>query len=289
MSVIEHDGHTGKPTTGHEWDGIKELDTPNSKIVNWFYAITFAWCVVYWILMPAWPLISSYTPGILGFHQRQVVEQSLVNAAADRAAWQDGFEQLDLGDIAADPELRAIALQAGRVAFGNHCAMCHGTDAAGRDGFPDLTDRAWLRGGSLDAIHETLRVGINSTHEETRFAEMLAFGRDGILERQEILDVVTFVQSLSQEIEGQPDEIERGRAIFEENCASCHGEEGLGGSEIGAPNLTDSSWIYGGDREAIYSSVYSGRRGWMPHWSERLDSVTVKKLTIYVHSLGGGE
>ena len=168
--------------------------------------------------------------------------------------------------------------------FGDNCAGCHGSDAGGGPGFPSLTDDAWLWGGDADTIMETLRVGINSTHPDTRYAQMLAFGRDGILPREDIRIVVDYVQSLSG-TEAPTERLAAGREIFAANCAGCHGEDARGMRELGAPNLTDDFWIYGGDDETMFETVWNGRQGWMPAWENRLTVADRKILTIYLQDL----
>lgn len=285
MSVGERDPHTGIHTTGHEWAGIKELDTPIPRAVFFFYALAFVVALGMWILLPTWPLVSTYTPGVLGFSQRDFVEGQLAEAADQRAGWVDQIAQLDLSTNAIDPEARAIATGTGATLFSDNCAACHGQDATGGPGFPDLTDGAWLWGGTVEDIHETLRVGINSQHDETRFGEMPAFGRDQLLERADVLTLVDYVQHLAGLQEMEAEDVVSAQALFVENCASCHGEEAKGDTTLGAPNLTDNSWIYGGDRESIYRTVFGGRRGHMPHWSGRLSPEQLRTLAIYVQGL----
>ncbi|MEM7224499.1 MAG: cytochrome-c oxidase, cbb3-type subunit III [Pseudomonadota bacterium] len=287
MSVGERDPHTGLYTTGHEWAGIKELDTPIPKAVKFFYALTFAVALLMWILLPTWPLWSTYTKGLLGFSQRDFVAEQLAVAAAERQDWSDRILALDLSEPASDPEARAIALRTGATLFADNCAACHGHDAMGGPGFPDLTDGAWLWGGSAEDIHETLRVGINSDHDETRFGQMPAFGRDQILERADILALIATLQHLAGQKEADAETLAAGQALFADNCASCHGEEAMGDASLGAPNLTDGFWIYGGDRDSLYRTLYDGRQGHMPHWGDRLSPLQLKTLALYVESLGG--
>ncbi len=285
MSLGERDPHTGIHTTGHEWSGIKELDTPIPRVVKLCYALTFAIALLLWILLPTWPLVTSYTPGLLGFSQRDFLQDQLTAAAGQRAGWTDRIAALDLNDGDDDPEARAIAISTGATLFSDNCAACHGQDATGGPGFPNLTDGAWLWGGSAEEIHETLRVGINAPHDETRFGQMPAFGRDQILERADILTLVTYVRHLAGLQEAEPDALEAGAALFAENCASCHGEDAIGDATLGAPNLTDRFWLYGGDRETLYGTLMGGRQGHMPHWSDRLSPVQLRILALYVQSL----
>jgi len=276
-------------TTGHEWNGIKELNTRVPRAVYFFLAVTATFAVVYWILMPAWPLGTTYTKGLLGIDQKKTVTEDLERAAVDRAVWAERIEAGDPAEILADPVLMRTVRETGATLFGDNCAVCHGMQGQGGKGYPALTDRAWLWGGEAEDIAETLRVGINASHEETRTSQMMAFGRDQLLDRATILNVVAYVQSLSdpQVASGaQADAVTAGRATFAENCASCHGEDGTGSTEIGAPNLTDGFWIYGGDRQSIFDTVFNGRQGHMPSWEARLSALDRKILTLYVLDLG---
>lgn len=287
MAVGERDPHTGLYTTGHEWDGIKELNTPIPRIVKLCYAITFSVAVLLWVLYPAWPLVTDYTKGVLKTSQQQVLQGQLDAGVEQRARWSDRIAGADLASLAADPEIGAIVARAGKTLFDDNCAVCHGSAARGGPGFPNLTDGTWLWGGSPEEIHETLRVGINSTHDETRASQMLAFGQDQVLVRAEIRQVIAYVRGLSGLEAPDPASAEAGAALFVEHCASCHGEAAKGDKTQGAPDLTDDSWIYGGDRETVYTTVFHGRQGHMPHWGERLGPVQLKLLALYVHGLGG--
>lgn len=278
MSVKDRDPVTGHKVTGHEWNGIKELNTPVPKIVWLAIAATVIWSLIIWVLMPAWPAINTHTKGLLGVDQRDQVAASVQAANDARADWVSQIEAAEPAEILADPGLLAITRDVGHQLFGDNCAACHGQDAGGGPGFPSLTDNAWLWGGQADVIQETLRVGINSAHPDTRVAQMLAFGRDGILSRHDVHAVTAHVISLSGQ--GKPDA--HGSAIFAENCVACHQEDGAGSTELGAPDLTDDFWIYGGDRKAIFKTVYDGRNGVMPTWEDRLTLAEQKILTSYI-------
>ncbi|MFQ5467698.1 MAG: cytochrome-c oxidase, cbb3-type subunit III [Kiloniellaceae bacterium] len=264
----EIDEITGTETTGHEWDGIKELNTPLPRWWLWTFYASIIWAVVYWIAMPAWPLVSSHTRGVLGYASRAQVDQRVAAARAAQSALVARIDTASLGEIRKEPALLAFAMAGGRSAFAVNCSQCHGRGAAGSPGFANLNDDAWLWGGTLDAIHQTIRYGIRSDNEETRVGNMPAFVRDEVLTRDQAGDVAEYVLSLS------------GRA--EDPAAAGRGD-------VGAPNLSDSIWLYGGDKATIVETVSNGRGGMMPAWTGRLDSTTVKQLAIYVHSLGGGE
>ncbi len=264
---LERDPHSGYLMTGHEWNGIKELNTPVPRPVYFFLIVTALFSIGYWILMPAWPVGTNYTKGVLGVDQRTDVAASLQLAALDRAAWQATIDKAPFVDIQGDPRLMAVVRQTGRTLFGDNCAACHGRTAQGGDGFPNLTTDAWLWGGTPEAIFETIRVGINSTHPETRTSQMPAFGRDQLLKRDDIMAVAAYVHSLTAKAASAPtDKITAGKGVFEANCIACHGEKATGNPEVGAPNLTDAFWIHGGSEDAIYATIWGGRQGHMPTW-----------------------
>lgn len=288
MAVAERDPVSGHRTTGHEWNGIKELDTPVPRGVLMFLIVTHVFAVLWWFLMPTWPIGTTYTKGILGIDQRRTVEAQLVESAAGRASWTQRIETLDLEEIRADEQLMSIVRTTGHQLFGDNCAACHGADGRGRANYPDLTDDDWLWGGSVEAIAETMRVGINTEHPETRVGQMPSFGRDGILDRDQVILASTYVHSLGNPGYSTPatiGRIEAGREVFLANCAACHGEDARGQQELGAPNLTDAYWIYGGDLESIVTTVHGGRRGHMPTWDERLTAAEIRILALYVHAL----
>jgi cytochrome c oxidase cbb3-type subunit 3 len=291
MAIEERDPHTGYLTTGHEWNGIKELNTPVPRPVYFFLAVTVIFAVVYWVLMPAWPIGVTYTKGLLGVDQRVTVGESLKLAALERSTWTKRIEVGDFKTIAADPRLMQIVRETGRAVFGDNCAACHGRDARGNTGFPNLTTTSWLWGGSPEAIAETIRVGINSAHPDSRMSQMPAFGRDGMLPRAEIEKVVAYVRSLSDpEARRENAELAKaGETVFQANCAACHGERATGNPETGTPNLTDKFWIYGGDAASVYSTVWGGRQGHMPAWETRLPLVDRKVLALYLFDLRKAE
>lgn len=286
MSVKKRDPLTGHQTTGHEWDGITELNTRVPRAVWFFIAVTGIWSFILWILLPTWPLVTTYTKGLLGVDQRDEVETAVLAANEDRADWAAQIDSLTPDQILADADLSQRVGKTGHQLFGDNCAGCHGTNAQGGPGFPSLTDDAWLWGGDFDNVMETIRVGINSNHPETRFAQMMAFGRDGVLSRDDVRVVADYVQSLSGADTGASAErLTHGAQIFAENCASCHGETGTGDITVGAPKLTDDFWIYGGSDEALFRTINGGRQGWMPGWEARLTQTERKILAIYLQQL----
>lgn len=287
MATERHDPVTGRNTTGHEWNGIEELETPIPRTVYFFLAAAFLFSLVYWVLMPAWPLGWTYTRGLLGIDQRDVVMRRVENAAAARTTWTERIAGEDFATIAADPELMGHVEETGRTLFTDNCSVCHGAAGTGGPGFPNLTTGSWLWGGDPETISETIRVGINSTHDQTRYSEMMGFGQMGVLQREQVREAAAYVRSLSGQVLSEADDtrVKAGAQVFAENCASCHGEDASGMIEMGAPDLTDQSWIYGGDAQSVFTTIYSGRQGHMPSWQDRLSPVDIRILTLYVGTL----
>lgn len=287
----EIDPHSGVETTGHEWDGIKELNNPLPRWWRFIFWGSFVVAVVYWVLMPAWPALPGMqgnTTGIWNQSDRATVQDTLTAAKAERTALGKRLMSLSAADVLSDHELSQLALSLGESTFGDNCATCHGAGGRGAKGFPRLADDVWLWGGSLADIELTIRHGIRSNDPQTRTKEMPAFGRDQFLTEPQINDLVEFVTNVSG---GKADAaaVERARPLFEANCVSCHGPDAHGDRSIGAPNLTDKDWLYGGDRETLHRTIYGPRNGMMPAWGPRFDDATIRALAIYVHSLGGGE
>ncbi len=283
------DAITGTETTGHVWDGIRELNTPLPRWWLWLFYITIVWSIAYWIVYPAWPLVSSYTVGYFNWHSRQAVIEDLAALKAGRAAMTDRVAQTPLDGILADPALLDFARAHGRAAFADNCAPCHGAGGGGVKGYPNLNDDDWLWGGKLEDIVQTIRHGIRAADDDTRQGVMPAFGRDKIMERGDIAVVADYVRSLARLPVPANTDLAKGQKLFAENCASCHGDEGKGNRELGAPNLTDQIWLYGSSRDTIIEGLMNGRGAVMPAWGQRLDDTTIKALTVYVHTLGGGE
>lgn len=285
----EIDRVSGHATTGHEWDGIKELNTPLPRWWVWTFYVTIIWAIGYWVVYPAWPLVTSHTTGLFHYSTRASVADELANLETLRGEKMKVLAVASLADIEKDPALLSLARARGKTVFGDNCAPCHGTGAAGAKGYPNLNDDDWLWGGSLDQIAQTIQFGARSGHAKTHESQMLAFGRDGVLKKDEIVTVANFVRSLSGLSTAPGYDPAAGKKIFAENCVSCHGNDGKGNQELGAPNLTDQIWLYGSDEATIVETINNGRSGVMPAWIGRLDPVTIKALTVYVHSLGGGK
>ncbi len=280
----EKDEFSGIETTGHEWDGIRELNNPLPRWWVWVWAISIVWAIAYWVVMPAWPGLTGHTSGVIGYSQRAIVAQRIEEAKTARGPIAAKVAETPLAQIERDPELLTFALAAGASAFAVNCIQCHGSGGIGAKGFPALVDDAWIWGGTLDEIEQTLKVGIRADHPDTRNNQMPAFLTDELLSEAEIRDVARFVQSLSDGANPRGN----GATLFADNCAVCHGDGGEGNAELGAPRLSDSIWLYGGDLASIIETISRSRAGVMPAWEDRLDKATLRSLTVYVHALGGG-
>jgi cytochrome c oxidase cbb3-type subunit 3 len=280
---------SGTSTTGHEWDGIKELNTPLPRWwIMTFYAC-IVWAIGYWVVYPAWPMISGYTAGLFHYSSRADVAVELANLEKLRGDKMAVLGTAPLAEIEKDPALLALARARGKAAFGDNCAPCHGSGATGSKGFPNLNDDDWLWGGTLDQIMQTIEFGARSGHPKAHEGAMLAFGKEGVLKPDEIVKVANYVRSLSGLPTAAGFDRAAGQKIFADNCVACHGADGKGNQELGSKNLTDNIWLYGSDEATIIETITNGRGGVMPAWTARLDAPTIKALTVYVHSLGGGQ
>lgn len=283
---IEKDSLTGTDTTGHEWDGLKELNTPLPKWWLWTFYATIAFSAAWVVIYPSFP----GWRGTSGWIAREAVVAEVEEAGARNAPMMARLREATPAAIAADPELRAFAVAGGRVAFTNNCAGCHGAGGQGAaGGFPALVDDDWIWGGSLEAIQHTIRHGIRSNEsDEQRQSQMPRFGADGLLTPAQVNDVAEHVLSLTGRATDEA-AAGRGAEIFAEQCASCHGERGEGNRDLGAPRLSDQVWLYGGGKAQIMAMIHNPRAGVMPAWQGRLDPAVINMLTVFVHSLGGGE
>ncbi|MGJ3261551.1 MAG: cytochrome-c oxidase, cbb3-type subunit III [Rhodospirillales bacterium] len=280
---------SGIETTGHEWDGIRELDNPLPRWWLWIFYATVIWSIGYYIAYPAIPLVSDYTKGVLGYSSRAEVKKDVAAAKEAQSEYITAISQASLEEIRTQPELLEFALAGGKSAFNVNCSQCHGSGAQGAPGYPNLNDDEWIWGGTLEAIHTTITHGARNTQsDDARVSQMPAFVKDGIFTREQADQVAEYVLSLSGNATDQAAANE-GRQLFEDNCVACHGEGGVGMAELGAPPLNNDIWLYGGDKATIVESISNSRAGVMPAWGKILDDETVKQLTIYVHSLGGGQ
>ena len=286
----EIDTATGISTTGHEWDGIRELNTPLPRWWLWTWYACIAWAFVYWIAYPAWPLVNGATSGVLGWHSRTVIEQDIADLQSMRGPMTAKLAGASLADIEKTPELLSFARAEGAAVFANDCAACHGAGAQGSKGYPNLNADRWLWGGKLDDIAQTITHGARwSADPKTHDSMMPAFGRDAILKPDEMQAVANFVRGLSGLPLDAGADIEKGKTLFADNCSPCHGVEGKGNQEFGAPDLTTKVWLYGSDKKAILERIANGGGGTMPAWEGKLDPTAIKAVAVYVHTLGGGK
>ena len=278
-------------TTGHSWDGIEEMNNPLPRWWVWTFYATIVWGIGYAVAYPAWPLINGATPGLLGASTRADVAADIKMFDNANAPIKAKLVAADLTAIAADPELGQFATSAGAAIFRGWCAQCHGSGAAGvqASGYPNLLDDDWIWGGDIEAIHATISHGIrNTTDPDARYSQMPRFGADELLEKEPIGQVVEYVLQISGQ-EHDASLAAAGAGVYAENCAACHAEAGTGDRAQGAPNLTDAIWLYGGSRGSIAYSVVNARFGVMPAWASRLSEDEIRAVSVYVHSLGGGE
>lgn len=285
MAVKDRDPVSGYLTTGHDWNGIKELNTRVPRIVWAFIAVTHLYALIAWVLLPTWPLGQTYTKGLLGLDQRSEVATDIAQASAARADWITALTTQSFDDIRANPALMARAMATAAPLFGQNCQACHGKGGIGGHGFPRLNDHIWLWGGTAEEIATTVRVGINSADPDTHVAQMPAFGRDAILSRPDITTLTDYVQTLSGGVVAG--DTSPGAILFQDNCASCHGADAKGVEGTGAQNLTDADWLYGGDAATIHATLMNGRQGHMPSWSGRLSTAQIRMLALYVEGLSG--
>jgi cytochrome c oxidase cbb3-type subunit 3 len=282
----EHDDVTGTATTGHDWDGIKELDTPLPRWWLWTLYATIVWGIGYVIAYPAWPMISTTTQGLLGYSSRAELHTAVAEHADAQKIYTDRIAAIEMDELAGDEDLAQFARAGGAAIFRTYCSQCHGSGATGAKGYPNLQDDDWLWGGTAEDIRQSIAHGIRfDADDDTRLSDMPAFGRDELLTKAEIAAVADHVLSLS----GQATATEEGRALFADNCAACHGENGEGLAELGAPNLGDTIWLYGSDRDTVVATITNSRAGVMPAWAHRLTEAQIKQVALFVHDLGGGE
>jgi cytochrome c oxidase cbb3-type subunit 3 len=283
---IEKDDVTGHVTTGHEWDGLRELNRPVPRWWVYVFYATVAWSLVYFVLYPSVPGITGYYHGLIGYYQRDAVDADVATVAKQRAGAMDRLKTLSFADIRKDPELFAVAQAAGRITFAENCQPCHGAGGGGNAGYPALAAGNWLWGGKLEDIYQTVTFGIRSGLDNARQSQMPRFGADGVLKPAEIQAVAGHVMALY----GDPaaDSAE-GKRVFAANCVQCHGDAGQGVREFGGARLASKVHLHGDDLAAVLAQVNSPHMGVMPNWNTRLDEAKIKSVAIYVHSLGGGE
>ena len=289
MSDPRIDEETGTPTTGHTWDGIEELNTPLPRWWLWTFYATCVWGLIYTILFPAWPLVTGATAGILGYSTRADVAAEIEAVSLSNAELTESLVAVDLGVLEENEALHGFAVRAGAAVFRANCSQCHGSGAAGvvAAGYPNLLDDDWLWGGTVEDIAFTVRHGIrNEDDPDARWSEMPAF--DGVLSEEEVASVAAHVRGLAG-LDHDAALASSGADIFAQNCTACHGEDGRGDRELGAPNLADAIWLRGGRQEDIERQIRAPRHGVMPPWGDRLGEAQIRAVAAYVHGLGGGE
>jgi cytochrome c oxidase cbb3-type subunit 3 len=291
----EKDPLSGTETTGHEWDGIKELNTPLPRWWLWTFYATILFAIGYSIVYPSVPLPwGGHTKGVLDYTNRKAIEQDIKSSAVSSRPQYAQIAQSELAAIVADPALKNFAVAGGRSAFGQNCAPCHGSSGQGAKGYPNLLDDVWLWGGTLDQIYQTVQFGVRNANDNShQGAAMPAWGDSGknppqVLTAAQIDALANYLLNLNHK-PADAALASKGEALFAENCVACHGEKAEGNPDMGAPPLASGVWLYGGDKATLVETITHGRAGQMPAWSERLDPATVKMLAVYVHQLGGGK
>lgn len=284
----KHDPYKVKDT-GHEWDGIRELE--NQPPRWWMIGMHISWVtvVIYCILFPSIPLLSGSTKGLLEWTQAKKLKKEVAQVEAIRAPFDEKLAAMSPGDILKDADLSNFAQSSAKVLFGENCAACHGAGGQGGPDFPVLADDEWLFGGSVETIVETItdgREGMMPAHAT-------------LLTKEELDNVVSYVVGLSN---GKIDEA--GKAVFmgetpsEAMCFGCHGEDATGMPDMGAPNLADSIWRFSSTEEGIRHTITHGvndeedamtRKALMPAFAEKLTPTQIKKLAVLVHQFGGGQ
>jgi cytochrome c oxidase cbb3-type subunit 3 len=279
------DKKNGIETTGHVWDDdLEEFNNPLPRWWVWVFYVTIVWGIWYTIAYPAWPLVERATAGYRGASTRADVAAEIQRFTDMNKALETELASADLTALERGSDLHNYAIQSGKATFATWCSQCHGSGAAGAEGYPNLLDNDWLWGGDIEAIQFTIAYGIRGTHDDTRFGDMPAHA--DMLSAEEIDQVADFVLTLSG---GNADMESAGGVLFTDNCSACHGEDGAGLRDLGAPNLTDAIWLFGGDKATVVETIAGGRAGVMPTWDGRLNASQINAVAAYVHQLGGGE
>lgn len=278
------DEPTGTEFVGHEWDGIEELNTPLPRWWLWTFYATVAWALAYTVAYPAWPMLSKATEGALGWTSRGQLLEEMTAADAARQSFREQLAAIDVTKLSENPDLMQQAVAGGAAAFKVNCVQCHGSGAAGSEGFPNLNDDDWIWGGDLEAIQFTVEHGVRwEGSRQTRFSLMPGF--EGMFSDAQVNALVGHVLSLS----GNGTSSDTGAELYDINCVACHQANGSGDRMQGAPALNDAIWLYGSDEADVRAQILNPKHGAMPGWKDRLDPVTIKMIAAYVHSLGGGE
>lgn len=257
-------------TTGHRWD--ETLEEYNNPLPRWWLGLFLITCVFALVYLVLYPGLGAF-PGVLGWTQKGQYEREVARVDEVAAPLFARYLAQEIPVVARDPEARAI----GERMYLTYCVQCHGSDAKGSRGFPDLSDRDWLYGGDPETIKATITAGRNGIM--TPMGEALGG-------EKEVHDVAHYVLSLS----GSTHEAARATAGKEKFalCAACHGEDGKGNPALGAPNLTDQTWLYGGSFATIVETIEKGRTNQMPAFGEMLNEGKLHVLAAYVWGLSNG-
>lgn len=278
-------------TSEHEWDGITEYDNPDPSWLRVTFYITVFFALCYWIIYPSWPTPNDN--GVLNWSSEKQLQEDLKILYKIREEYQVTFDKASFDEIMKDNNLMNYAQLSGQSIFQNNCAVCHGAGGGGNPEYPNLTAGAWLWGGKIEDIQQTITYGIRNGDPDARDSQMPAFGRDNLLSADDVKLMAQYTIYIAKSEQEKAKEklldLKRADEVFQANCASCHGVNGKGNYLAGAPNLTDAIWLYGGDFRTIYDVIYNGRAGRMPVWKGKLTDSEIKSVAIYVHQLGGGE
>ena len=253
-------------TTGHEYDGIQEFDNPLPAWWFYMFVLTIVWGVGYLVIYPG----MGNFPGILGWTQIEQHDRQVTAADEKFRSMRDRYMALPVEEIAGDPAVRKMGMRM----FGNNCAQCHGADAKGSYGFPNLADGDWIFGGTPDAIKASIANG--------RQAAMPPWG--SIIGDKGVTDVTAYVMSINGR-ESDSAQVAAGEKVFQTYCVACHGADATGNPALGAPNLKNGIWLYGGTPEQISHSIRAGRNGVMPAHGDTLSEDKIHIITAYVYGL----
>ena len=262
----KREAQSSEKTTGHVYDEIEEYDNPLPAWWFYMFVITIVWGIGYLIIYPG---MGNFA-GVLGWTQIGQYEQQVAAADEKYRDMRDRYLALPVEEIAVDPAVRKMGMRM----FANNCAQCHGADAKGAYGFPNLTDDDWIYGGDAATIKATLVNG--------RQAVMPAWG--DVIGDQGIKDVTQYLLRLNG-WDSDAAQADAGETVFKTYCVACHGADGTGNQAMGAPNLTNGVWLYGGSEEQIAQTLRAGRNGVMPAFKDTLSEDKIHILTAYVYGL----